>query len=84
MEIIGRPENGAAGVAYSAAFSGFNGVSPYTFVFSIDPLVAGWTNSGGVVSNASPVAGSYKLTVSMSDSGRNSPVTQVYRFTIHA
>jgi hypothetical protein len=84
MEIIGFAPDGQASVAYSTTFAGSGGGSPYSFDFSIDPLVAGWTNVGGVVSNPSPSAGDYTLTCTMSDSARNVPVTQAYRFTINA
>jgi hypothetical protein len=82
MEIIGNAQNGQAGVAYSATFSGAGGASPYTFTDG--GLPSGWTFTSGVLAAASPVAGTYLIEVTMEDSARNVPVTQTYRITINA
>jgi hypothetical protein len=82
MEIVGFPPDGHAGIAYSYTFTGIGGDGSYTFQFTTDPIIAGWIDSGGTISNASPSADSYTMTVTMHDGSRSPPVTQTYPFTI--
>jgi hypothetical protein len=81
MEIVGFPQSGAAGVAYSTTFTGTGGDGSYTFDISVDPAT-GWSAIGGVLSNAAPAADDYTATVTMADGSRSPPVTQTYRFSI--
>lgn len=80
MEIVGIPPTGIAGSAYSFTLEPANGLSPYTFEGS--GLPSGWAvSSGGVVSHAGPSAGSYSLTVLLTDSNR-ATITKTFTVTI--
>jgi hypothetical protein len=81
MEIVGFPTDGTAGVAYSFTFTGTGGDGSYTFTHGTLP--SGWAlSSGGVLSNATPSAGTYSLLVEMADGSRSVPVEQTYTWVI--
>lgn len=80
MELVGVPPVGAAGIAYSFAFSAIGGSGTYTYTNSTLP--AGWSLTTGVLANASPSAGSFKVTITLSDNARSPPVEQTFTVTI--